>query len=114
LDALEDEEPSDGIYEKLLEESRATIGERSSERLNSFIGDPDSLYEMLLRETTQEVQQSLQESSGREMKVRAWWDNIRAQLRDEGKPSKNCGQLKDKPGLESPSTLPLAAIENSL
>jgi hypothetical protein len=78
LDALEDEEPSDGIYEKLLKESRATIGERSTERLNSFIGDPSSLYEMLLRETTQEVQQSLLESSGREMKVRAWSDNVRA------------------------------------
>jgi hypothetical protein len=42
---------------------------------------------MLLRETTQNVEHSLQESSRREMNVRAWWDNVRAQLRDEDKPA---------------------------
>jgi hypothetical protein len=35
--------------------------------------------------TTQNVEHSLQESSRREMNVRAWWDNVRAQLRDEDK-----------------------------
>jgi hypothetical protein len=56
-------------------------------RLDSPTDDPGSLYEMLLRDTTQNVEHSLQESSRREMNVRAWWDNVRAQLRDEDKPA---------------------------
>jgi hypothetical protein len=49
--------------------------------LDSPTDDANSIYEMLLRETTQVVRNSIQESSRREMNVRAWWDNVRAQLR---------------------------------
>lgn len=87
LDTIEDEDPSESIYERLLEESRRVIGERFTARLDSPTDDADSLYEMLLRETTQEVQQSLQESSRRERNVRTWWDNVRTQLRDEDEPA---------------------------
>ena len=87
LDTKEDESLTNKLHERLLEESRRTIGQGLMVRLDSPTDDPGNLYEMLLRDTTQDVEHSLQESSRREMNVRAWWDNVRAQLRDEDKPA---------------------------
>lgn len=83
LDTREDEDMTDKLYEMLLEESRRTIGEGLTSQLDNTNDDTDSLYEMLLRETAQDVKHSLQESSRRDMNVRAWWDIVRAELRDE-------------------------------
>lgn len=87
LDIEEDEDPTNGLYERLLKGSRRTFGLSRTARLDSPTDDADSLYEMLLRKATQEVEYSLQESSRREINVRAWWDNVRAQLRGEDEPA---------------------------
>jgi hypothetical protein len=56
LDPMEDGGSSDSVYERLLEEPSRTIGMRFTSWLDSPTDDADSLYEMLLRGSTQEVQ----------------------------------------------------------
>jgi hypothetical protein len=88
LDTEEDEDLTDKVYERLLEESRRYIGQSLSVRLDSLPDDADTLYAMLLKETTTQVGGcSLPEPSRHEMNVTAWWDNVRAQLRDEDEPA---------------------------
>ena len=87
MDTKEDEDVTNKWHERLLEESTRSIGQAFTARLGSPPDDADSLYEMLLRETAQEAEQPLQESSRRKLNVRAWWDNVRAQLKDEDEPA---------------------------
>lgn len=86
LDIEDDEILADRLFKRLLEDIECGANQRLLAWLDCFKDDGDSLYEKLLQDTKRPVDtgsSSLPRAYRGEMNVRAWWDNVRAQLRDD-------------------------------